>query len=191
MIVPRRSSHRGPRSALFGVGIALLSLGCSGVQDLGHDEADPVERAPTPTARTCSDGFGAQWSCEGEAVARDFACPLGRPIDGSDCTGDDRAPCIYLDGNEPSPDVDVPGFELPPRSERRTSLCLCGRDQRWSCLAGVSFRTLAAQVVDGDACVDPVEVKRPCAGGECAAWCGGASCDLVCRCAGGRYRCAR
>ncbi len=204
MIGPRRaSSHRLRRGSRalgwLGASLAAFVVSCSDAQDLGYDDAGSVAdddaavvvRAPETPTRACDDGFGASWSCGDEAVARDYACPVGRPIDGSACTADDRAPCVYLDGREPPPDVDVPGFVLPDRSERPTSLCLCGRDGRWSCLAGITFRTLAAAVVDGDACVDPVEVRRPCSGDECAARCGAGACDLVCRCVAGRYVCGR
>jgi hypothetical protein len=133
--------------------IAVSITACSSsVQDLGRnvpDEAkDEIKEDPT------HNGFGAEWACPDSPLQRDLACPLTMPIEGDACGSRNSAPCAY--------------------SDSVTTFCICTRDLRWSCVHGITMRTLDAPFADGDLCEGPLSFEVP---------------GSRCTCENGRARC--
>lgn len=137
------------------VTIASFACACSSnVQDLGRNVPDESKEEMTSDPSS-HNGFGAEWACPDSPLQRDLACPLTRPIEGTACGSVNSAPCAYQDG--------VP-----------TTFCICTRDLQWSCIAGLTMRTLDLPFADGDACEGPLTLEVP---------------GKRCKCENGRARC--
>ncbi len=166
MILMGRASRLG-----YAIAVALTSAACSSsVQDLGRSPEEPAAVGTTHDEAE-HDGFGSAWACPEAPAARELACPLTRPIEGDACPSRGSAPCSYV--GEPPTRPDLPDDKPPSPT---TTFCICTRDLRWSCMQGVTMRTLEMPLRDGDPCEDnlTVEVNK-----------------VVCACEGGRARCSR
>lgn len=149
-----------PASRLRDVAIAIALLcacstsACSSsVQDLGKDRPEDPATVGSSDHESTHDGFGAAWACPDSPVGRELACPLTRPIEGDGCPSRNSAPCSYV--GEPASPPDLPDDRIPSPT---TTFCICTRDLRWSCLAGVTMRTLEMPVADGDPCEDSLSI---------------------------------
>lgn len=137
--------------------------GCgSNVQDLGGN--DPV--VPVDNGTRVSPGLEGTGTLD--TPTRDLACPVSRPIEGADCGLENGSPCTFVGGPEAAPDQD------PTPTESSTTFCICTAEHRWSCLQGVTMKTLVAPLNTGDACESGLVVERS---------------GVTCRCLNGVARC--
>jgi hypothetical protein len=157
-------SPPSPLRAALILGALVIACGCSSnVQDLGHNGAAPM---PSREEQAAPAGL------EGERAlvppSRDLACPLSRPIEGDDCGLENGAPCTFVGAPEASPD------QTAIASEVTTTFCICTAEHRWSCLQGVTMKTLVTPLHSGDACETGLVVERD---------------GVTCHCAYGIARC--
>lgn len=156
--------HRNARSLLrSAVAIGAIACGCgSNVQDLGRNDPEPAD-----------DGTRVSPGLEGNGAlitpTRELSCPVSRPIEGAACGIENGSPCTFVGGPEASPDED------PIPTETTTTFCICTAEHRWSCLQGVTMKTLVAPLATGDACESGLVVER--AGVTCRCLNGVARCD--------------
>jgi len=157
----RRPKHL--RDAVVAAACAL-GLGCSSnVQDLGH--SPPQQQAPVEPVLT----EGLQGNPALIPPARsDLACPLSRPIEGDPCGLENSAACTFVGAPEHSPDRPAGAGEIT------TTFCICTAEQRWSCLQGVTMKTLVTPLHTGDACESGLTVVRS---------------GVTCTCTNGEARC--
>jgi hypothetical protein len=128
--------------------IACL-IGCSSnVQDLGRAPPAPeAERDPRVAG-------GLEGNPALMPPVRTHSCPLSRPIEGDECGLENGAPCTFVGGPEASPDLPATPIAVT------TTFCVCTAEKRWSCLQGVTIKTLDSPLVDGDACESGLSIER-------------------------------
>jgi hypothetical protein len=172
----------GSRLRVLGALIAFACACSSTVQDLGGTPHDRALDAQAPM-QTEILGLGGTADIPDVGAARELVCPVSRPIERSRCALQNDAPCTYVGAPAASPDT--PPLEIVEQEEI-TTFCVCTAELRWSCLQGVTLRTLAGKLRNDDPCEDGLTVEQcidpDCVGGRETCRCVAVAGQRVMRC---------